>query len=134
MLSRYSHLWVYAIRYAIYFLIAWGAVYWRRWQQRRRETIAQTWPSTEAVILSGKVSPIAKTTRFQATLEYSYFAEEYQSGKYIHEFTSESDADDFVRQLKDKRVQVRYNPSRPEKSVLEQSVIAQHFILAPRFS
>ena len=133
MSSRYSHLWGYAIRYALYFAVAWGAVYWQRWRKRRRETIAQSWPSVEGIIISGKVTPIPKTTRFHATLQYTFFVEEYRTGKYVHEFTREIDADDFVRQMKDKRVQIRYKDSNPDKSVLEQSVIEQHILLAPRF-
>jgi hypothetical protein len=133
MATHYSHLWVLGIRYGIYFAFAWVAVYWRRWQKRRRETIAQDWPSVEGVILSGQVAPVPKTSCFLATLQYSYFVEEYRTGKYVHEFAKETDADDFVRQLKDKRVQIRYKQSSPDKSVLEQSVVEQHAQLAPRF-
>jgi hypothetical protein len=35
--------------------------------------------------------------------------------------------------MKDKRVQIRYNQSNPNNSVLEQSVIEQHILLTPRF-
>jgi hypothetical protein len=35
--------------------------------------------------------------------------------------------------MKGQRVQVRYKQSSPEKSVLEQSVVEQHILLAPRF-
>jgi hypothetical protein len=133
MSSDYSHLWAYGIRYGLYFVFAWSAVYFRRWQKRRREMIAQGWPSVEGVIVSSQVTPIPKTTRFHATLQYTYFVDEYRTGKYIHEFQKESDADDFVRQLKDKRLQIRYKQSNPDKSVLEQSVVEQHVLLAPRF-
>ena len=133
MITGDSRLWGYAIRYALYFGFAWGALYWRRWRKRRREEIAQSWPSVEGVIIGGQVLPIPKTNRFNATLQYSYFVEEYRAGKYTHEFQKESEADDFVRQLKDKRVQIRYNQSNPDKSVLEQSTIEQLVMLAPRF-
>jgi hypothetical protein len=133
MSDGYAHLWGYGIRYALYFGVAWGAVYWRRWQKRRRETAAQGWPSVEGVIVSTQVIPIPKTTRFHATLQYTYFVEEYRTGKYIHEFSKEAEADDFVRQMKDKRVQIRYKQSDPDNSVLEQSVVEQHVMLAPRF-
>jgi hypothetical protein len=133
MITSDSHLWTYAIRYALYFGIAWGAIYWRRWRKRRREAIAQSWPSVEGVIIRGDVLPIPKTNRFTATLQYSYFVEEYRAGEYTHEFQKESDADDFVRQLRDKRVQIRYKQSNPDKSVLEQSTLEQLVMLAPRF-
>ncbi len=126
MSTHYSHLWVLGIRYGIYFSFAWAAVYWRRWKKRRRETIAQDWPSVEGVILNGEVAPVPKTSCFLVTLQYSYYVEEYRTGKYIHEFAKETDADDFARQLKDKRVQIRYKQSNPDKSVLEQCVVEQH--------
>lgn len=128
-----THLWGYAIRYGIYFGFAWIALFWRRWRKRRLENIAQGWPSVEGIILGGQVLPIPKTARFQAVLQYSYFVEEYRSGSYAHEFQKESDADDFVRQLKDKRVQIRYKQANPDKSVLEQSMLEQIVLLTPRF-
>jgi Protein of unknown function (DUF3592) len=133
MTSHLPRLWTLGIRYGIYFAFAWGAVNWRRWQKRRKETIAQSWPSVEGVILSGSVSPAPKTSCFVATLQYSYFVGEYHTGTYFHEFARESDADDFVRQLNNKRVPIRYNPANPDKSVLEQSVVEQHAQLTPRF-
>jgi hypothetical protein len=133
MISRSSELVTLSIRYALIFGIAWGALHFRRWRKRRRETIAQGWPSVEGVIVSGNVTPIPKTTHFNATLQYTFFVDEYRTGKYVHEFNKESDADDFVRQLKDKRLQIHYKESNPDKSVLEQSVVEQIVQLAPRF-
>jgi hypothetical protein len=133
MPANVSRLSILVIRYGVYFAFAWAAVYWRRWQKRRREGIAQGWPSVEAVILNGTVAPVPKTSCFLATLRYTYFVDEYRTGKYIHEFAKESEADDFVRQLKDKRVPIRYNPTNADKSVLEQSVVEQHARLSPRF-
>jgi len=43
MTPHFSHLWVLGIRYGTYFAFAWAAVYWRRWQKRRREIVAQGW-------------------------------------------------------------------------------------------
>jgi len=132
-LLRFGHVWVYLLKWPLYFIAGWGAIYLRRWRKSRQENIAQGWPSVEGRIMSGNFVPIPKTNQFHATLEYTYFVEEYRSGKYHHDFSSESEAGDFVRQMKDKRVHIRYNPSNPDKSVLEQSVIEQHVLLAPRF-
>jgi hypothetical protein len=132
MSSGYSDLLSFGLRYGLFFGVAWGALYFRRWLKRHREGVAQSWPSVEGVIVSGKVVPIPKTTRFNATLQYTFFVDEYRTGKYIHEFSSESEADDFVRQLKDKRLHIRYTESNPDKSVLEQSVVEQLVLLAPR--
>jgi len=132
-LLRYGHFWTYLLKWPIYFVAGWSAIYYRRWRKNRDESTAQGWPSVDGLIVGGKVLPVPKTKRFLANLQYAYFVEEYRSGKYIHEFANEADADDFVRQMKDKRVQIRYNQSNPDKSVLEQSVIEQYVLLAPRF-
>jgi hypothetical protein len=131
--TRHTGLWILSIKWFFGFAAGWGTLYLRRWQKSRREAGAQGWPSVEGRISSGKVVPIPKTSRFLATLQYIYFLEEYRTGKYTHEFSRESDADDFVRNMRDQRVHIRYKQSNPDKSVLEQSVVEQHILLAPRF-
>jgi hypothetical protein len=128
-----SRIWLYAIRYGIYFAFAFGAVAWRNWRKRRNETAAQSWPTAEAVILAGSVAPVPKTSCFLVTLQYTYFAGEYHTGSYLQHFPREIDADDFVRRLANQRVPIRYNPTHPDKSVLEQSVLEQHISASPHF-
>jgi hypothetical protein len=120
-----------ALRYGEYFAIAWLALFVRRWNRQRRENTAQSWPTVEGILLSGTVTPIKKTTRYLATVQYSYFVDEYRSGKYTQEFTREAEADDFVRQIKDKRVLIRYKESKPDVSCLETSMVAQIVALSP---
>ena len=132
-LLRYGHGEIYLLKWPLSFVAGWGAIYVRRWRKSHAENIAQGWPSVEGVIVSTKVTPIPKTARFHATLQYTYFVDEYRTGKYVHEFQNEDEADEFVRQMKDKRLQIRYKESNPDNSVLEQSVVEQHVMLAPRF-
>jgi hypothetical protein len=120
-------------KWPISFIAGWCVIYIRRWQKRRDEAAAQGWPSIEGRIISSQAARIQNTSRFMVTLEYSFFLDGYHYGKYTHEFSKEADANEFARQLKDKRVQIRYQPANPDKSVLEQSVIEQHILLAPRF-
>jgi hypothetical protein len=131
--TRHTGLWILPFKYVFGLIAAWGGLYLRRWQKRRSEQNAQGWPSIEGRISSGKVVAIPKTSRFLATLEYIFFLQEYYTGKYTHEFSKEDDANDFVSTMKDKRVQIRYKQSNPDKSILEQSVVEQHILLAPRF-
>jgi len=131
--TRNTRFWSEPIKWVFYIGAGWGSVYLNRWKKSRREAAAQGWPSVDGLIACVRVERIPKTTRFNAILQYTYFIEEYRTGEYIHEFAKESEADDFVRQLKDKRVQIRYKQSNPDQSVLEQSVIEQHIQLAPRF-
>jgi hypothetical protein len=119
-------------RGASYFVAAWGALFIRRWLKRHRERVAQSWPMVDGVILNGTVTRVRRTSYFHATLNYSYFVREYRTGTYVHEFSTEADADAFVRLMKDKRVHIRYRRSNPGKTVLEQSVVEQHVMIAPR--
>lgn len=130
---RYAHFWMYLLKWPLYFVVGWAAIYFRRWRKARVEQLAEGWPSVEGLIVSGKVSPIPKTSQFHASLQYTYFVGEYRIGKYEHDFSTEEQADTFVRAMKDKRVQIRYNQSNPNKSVLEQRVVEQHALLTPRF-
>jgi hypothetical protein len=126
-------LWLLTIRYGVYLAFAFGAVAWRNWRKNRREALARDWPTAEAVILAGSVAPLPKTSCFLATLQYTYFAAEYHTGTYTHQFPREIDADNFVRQLKDQRVPIRYNPAHPDKSVLTQSTLEHRTQLTSRF-
>jgi hypothetical protein len=132
-LWRFSHAWIYLLKWPLAFVAGWSAIYIRRWRKARAESAAQGWPSVDGLIVSGKVTPIPKTSQFHASLQYTYFVGEYRTGKYDHDFPNENDADNFIRTMKDKRVQIRYNQSNPDKSVLEQRTIEQYILLTPRF-
>jgi hypothetical protein len=133
ILPVFSHLLGKYLFYPIAFLTGWVSIYYQRWRKQLSENAAQGWPSVNGRIISADFKEIPKTTRWLATLNYTYFVGEYRSGKYLHEFTSADEAGDFVRTLRDKQVPIRYKPSNPDTSVLEQSVIEQHVLLAPRF-
>jgi hypothetical protein len=130
---RSWHVWFYLLKWPLYFIAGWAAIYFRRWRKSSAEDAAQGWPSVEGIIISGDFKPIPKTNRVHAVLQYTYFVGEYRSGRYGHEFAGEDEAGEFVRQMKNKRVQIRYKESNPDVSVLEQSVVEQHVLLAPRF-
>ena len=130
---RYSHSLILLLKYPLAFVAGWAGIHLQRWRKARAENAAQGWPSVNGRISGGSVKPVPKTKRFLATLTYTYFVGEYRTGKYVHEFQSESDADTFIRAMKDKNVPIRYNDSTPDKSVLEQRAIEQHVLLAPRF-
>ncbi len=130
---RYSHSFIYFLKWPLAFVAGWAGIHYQRWRKQRDEDVAQGWPSVDGRIAGGTVKPVPKTKRFLATLNYTYFVGEYRTGKYVHEFASEPDADEFVRTMKDKHVQIRYKESNPAKSVLEQRTIEQHILLTPRF-
>lgn len=102
-------------------------------QKRKQNRAIAGWPATEARILSGKVHTEGPR-RHWAELTYSYYVEEYRSGTHVHRFRKEEDADEFIRQLKDMRVQVRYNTSKPDESVILDRDLEMLALLGPQQS
>jgi hypothetical protein len=121
-----------AAKYGLPFLGAWAVIGWRRFRHNQKNDAARGWPSVDGIIVAGKVTPIPKTTLFLATITYSYFVEEYRAGKYLREFSKESDADEFARDLKDRRLQIRYKPNHPDTSILDETALAQHVAIPLR--
>jgi hypothetical protein len=87
------------------------------YQKRRQARASAGWPSTNATIQYGTVKKEGPR-QFWVELSYTYFVEEYRSGKHVHRFRKEEEADEFLRQIKDKRIQVRYNPAKPDESAI----------------
>jgi hypothetical protein len=115
----------YGFKYIVVAIIGYGGVFARRWRHKGKQNKAAGWPSVEGVIVSSKAEHIPKTHLYLATLTYSYFVEEYRAGKYTREFSNESDADEFARSMKDRRLQIRYQQSKPDISVIDQSALEQ---------
>jgi len=51
---------------------------------------------------------------------------------HVHRFRKEDEADEFVRQIKDKRIQARYNPAKPDESAILDRDIEMVALLAPQ--
>jgi hypothetical protein len=108
-----------------------AAVGVRRWYQRRRQKRAmEGWPSTDAAIQYRNVRRQGSRS-FWVEITYTYFVGEYRVGHYVRHFRKEEAADSFMRELKDKRVQVHYNSSNPEQSVILDRDIELIALLAP---
>jgi hypothetical protein len=101
------------------------------YQKRRQNKAMAGWPATDGTILSGQVHKEGMHSWVELT--YSYYVGEYRSGHHVHRFRREAEADDFVRQIKDKRVQVHYNASNPDKSVILDRDIEMVALLAPQY-
>ena len=100
---------------------------YQRWRQGRA---MEGWPGTEATVQFGKVH--AEGRRYWAEVTYSYFAGEYRSGTYVRGFRREEQADEFLRRLKDKRIQVRYKESSPDVSVILDRDLEMIGLLQPQ--
>jgi hypothetical protein len=100
-------------------------------QKLRQNRAFVGWPSTEARIQYAKVQNNGPR-QFWAELSYTYYVEEYRSGTHLHRFRKEAEADEFVAQVKDKRLQVRYNPAKPEESVILDRDIEMVALLFPQ--
>ena len=69
------------------------------YQKWRQNKAMAGWPATEATIQSGEVHKQG-FRRFWVELTYTYYVSEYRTGKHVHRFHREEDADEFVRQVK----------------------------------
>jgi hypothetical protein len=103
--------------------------FYQKWRQNKAMA---GWPATDATILNGQVHKQG-IRRYWVELTYTYFMDEYRSGKHVRRFHREEDADEFVRQVKDKRVQVHYNASDPNQSVILDRDLEVIALLAPQF-
>jgi hypothetical protein len=104
----------------------------RRLYQRRRQNKAMAgWPATDATIQTGKVHKEG-WRRYWAELAYAYYVGEYRAGKYVRHFRREDEADEFVRQVKDKRVMVHYDNADPNRSVILDRDVEIIALMAPQ--
>ena len=101
------------------------------YQKRRQTKAMEGWPSTQATIQSGKVH--TEGVRHWAEITYTYYVDEYRVGTYVKNFKREEDADDFVRQLKDKRLQVHYKLASPDTSVILDRDLEMIVLLVPQY-
>jgi hypothetical protein len=100
------------------------------YQKRRQNRASSGWPSTDATVQSGQVHKQGPR-QYWVDLTYTYFVEEYRSGKHVHRFRNEEEAEDFLRQIKDKRIQIRYNPARPDESAILDRDLEMVAMLSP---
>jgi hypothetical protein len=110
-------------------IAAFGA---RKLYQKWRQNKAMAgWPVTDGTLLSGRVHREGRR-RYWAEIAYYYFVGEYRSGTYVRRFRKEEDADAFVRQVKEKRLQVRYSDANPEQSVILDRDLEMIVLLSPQ--
>ena len=100
------------------------------YQKRRQDRASGGWPSTDATVQYGKVHKEGPR-QYWVELTYTYFVEEYRTGTHIHRFHKEEEAEEFLRQIKDKRIQVRYNPGKPAESAILDRDLEMVVLLTP---
>jgi hypothetical protein len=101
---------------------------YQKWRQNRA---CAGWPSIEARVQYGTVHSEGPR-QFWVELTYTYFVEEYRSGTHVYRFRKEDEADEFLRQIKDKRLQARYNPAKADESVILDRDLEMVVLLTPQ--
>lgn len=102
--------------------------FYQRWRQKKA---MEGWPATDATIQSGQVQHDSVRS-YWVEITYSYYVGEYRVGRYLKHFRKEDAADDFVRQLKDKRLRVHYDPNHPDKSVFLERDLEMVVLMMPQ--
>lgn len=100
------------------------------YQKRRQNRAFSGWPPVEARIQYAKLASKGPRQHW-VELTYTYFVGEYRTGTHVHRFRKEEEAEEFMRQIKDKRIQVRYNPARPDESAILDRDLEMVAMLAP---
>jgi hypothetical protein len=101
---------------------------YQSWRQRHASA---GWPATNATVQYARVFHEGPRS-FWAEITYSYFVGEYRSGTYVRRFRREAEAEEFVREVKEKQLQVRYKDSDPEHSVILDRDLQLVVMLAPQ--
>jgi hypothetical protein len=104
-----------------------GRKLYQKWRQNKAFS---GWPSTEARVQYARVHTEGPKQHW-VELTYTYFVGEYRSGTHVHWFRKEEEADEFVRQIRDKRLQVRYNPAKPDESAILDRDLEMVVLLSP---
>ncbi|MDT8068706.1 MAG: hypothetical protein ROO76_11140 [Terriglobia bacterium] len=99
----------------LYILIFAAASWIAIWLKKRR---SESWPITsgrvETAYTSGEYGHVAE-------LGYSYSSNgEYYSGLYQRKFSTESAAEKFLDSVRNQSVMIRYQPDRPDNSILRE--------------
>ncbi len=97
---------------------------WWEWWRRRR---AEGWPAAQGRIVSTfvRVRSGRRRSAYEAEIAYSFSVDgECNVGRYSETFASDDEAREYVRNLEGKPVAIRYNPERPESSLLLEQDLA----------
>lgn len=91
----------------------------RAWRLRRA---SQSWPMVEGKILSGRAKGISNGSGaviWYAEMTYTFTTlnGDYYAGRFDHHTANEAQANEYVRQMKDAKVSIRYRPGDPDTSL-----------------
>ncbi len=107
------------VRYAIILaFFGYGLVRWLK--VRSRERAAENWPSVEGLSQGGRVAVGSQPNHPLAELDYSYSVNgEYYAGQILRgPFRNADEAQEFIDGGKGRKLIVRYDPSKFEKSIV----------------
>ncbi|MGP8269381.1 MAG: DUF3592 domain-containing protein [Terracidiphilus sp.] len=94
-------------------------------RRARREVAAKNWPSTEAIIQSGRIEELSygRGSEELPVFEFSYVVDgTYQSGRFSLWAKGDS-ADALVKEIVEKKMTVKYDPERPSSYYLPDEYI-----------
>jgi hypothetical protein len=98
---------------------AWG--WYTSYRKKQLQNDAENWPSITGRVVAREIKEKENKhagTAFFAVVDYTYFLNQMESGRFTREFDSYDEAGDWLDQLYEKDVLVRYNPARRSQSLL----------------
>lgn len=99
------------------YLIGGGALGTQPLLQKLRQRRAAGWPSADGEVQSVKTKQ--HSGKRSVTVEYRYYAQsQYRYGKYTRLFRGKQAAEKFADAVRGRHIQVRYEPDKPQVSVV----------------
>ena len=84
-----------------------------------RKCVSESWPTSQATVLSGRIADFRGYYRLSMPYAFCAAGERY-GGRYERDFRKESEAQERLQRLRESPPQVRYKPSNPDRSFLDE--------------
>jgi hypothetical protein len=120
-MELFDSLWKLLLDFAVLAAIVWLTRRFAISASRRAQTLASNWPIAQGTVehASPKMVGEGRAGYWVGELSYSYSVDgDYHAGVAQLPASSEDNAYEAVRGWKDRKVQIRYEPGKPTRSIL----------------
>jgi Protein of unknown function (DUF3592) len=107
--------------FLLFIVGSWAWQWLAKLRDKNLKERAENWPSVTGRVTAREIKEErddGSINAFIAVIDYSYFQDGYQSGRYKKRFDSSDEAGDWLDLLYEKEILVRVNPARRSRSTL----------------